>query len=120
MVAGCASGRAGDSLATTTTVADPITTLLDRVTQTVTAYVDRAVLQRPDLTARKNRDDLVSCAVATSKDIARSVYLNRLAQSPTTVAGSTSDALTELLIGEATAAAQSQIEPVLTQCAQGN
>ena len=106
-------------MGTTTTLVDPVTTLLDRVAQTVTTYVDRAVLQRPVLTARRTRDDLVSCAVATSKDIARSVYLNRLAQTPTTAPGTTNDALTELLIGEATAAAQSQVEPVLAPCALG-
>lgn len=119
LAAGCSSGGAGDTPATTTTTIDPMTTLLDRVAQSVTIYVDRAVLQRPDLTARRTRDDLVACAVASSKDIARSIYLNRLTQSPTTVAGSVQTGFSELLIGEATAAAQSQIEPVLARCARG-
>lgn len=119
LITGCSSDGAGDQGVTTTTTIDPVTTLLERVAQAVTAYVDAAVLQRPDLTARRNRDDLVSCAVATSKDIARSVYLNRLAQTPTTVTGQTDGSMTELLISEATAAAQSQIEPVLARCALG-
>lgn len=119
LITGCSSDGSGDQGVTTTTTIDPVTTLLERVAQAVTAYVDAAVLQRPDLTARRTRDDLVSCAVATSKDIARSVYLNRLAQTPTTVTGQTDGSMTELLISEATAAAQSQIEPVLARCALG-
>ena len=66
LITGCSSDGSGDQGVTTTTTIDPVTTLLERVAQAVTAYVDAAVLQRPDLTARRTRDDLVSCAVATS------------------------------------------------------
>jgi hypothetical protein len=121
MVGAACSTDDGAEVSTSSSVApDALSTLLVRIDQSVAAYVERAVLQRPELLDRSTKDDLVACTVATSRDIARSVYLNRTAQTPTTVQGQASNSLTELIMGEATAAVQSQIEPVIARCSRGS
>lgn len=98
---------------------DILTSLLLRIDDSVSMYIERSVLERPQLLRRINKEDLLACAAATSKDIARSIYLNRIGQTSVTTSGIDSGALTEMVINEAIAAVQSQIEPILARCEQG-
>ena len=98
---------------------DILTSLLLRIDDSVSMYIERSVLERPQLLRRINKEDLLACAAATSKDIARSIYLNRIGQTSVTTSGIDSGALTEMVINEAITAVQSQIEPILARCEQG-
>ena len=118
LIAACSSGQS--NVASTTTMAtDILTSLLLRIDDSVSMYIERSVLERPQLLRRINKEDLLACAAATSKDIARSIYLNRIGQTSVTTSGIDSGALTEMVINEAIAAVQSQIEPILARCEQG-
>ena len=118
LVMGCSSGQS-DAASTTTLTTDTLSSLLSRIDDSVSVYIERAVLERPQLLSRITKEDLLACAAATSKDIAKSIYLNRTGQASATTSGADSGVLTEMVINEATAAVQSQIEPILARCEQG-
>ena len=83
LIAACSSGQS--NVASTTTMAtDILTSLLLRIDDSVSMYIERSVLERPQLLRRINKEDLLACAAATSKDIARSIYLNRIGQTSVT------------------------------------
>lgn len=120
LVTGCSSGEFVVVNSTTTTATDKLTSLLSRVDDAVSKYVERSVLQRPELLSRTTEANLLACALSTSKEIAQLIYLNRTGRTPLTTSGTDSEALTEMVINEATTAVQSQIEPILARCAQGS
>ena len=121
LVMGCSSGQS-DAASTTTLTTDTLTesSLLSRIDDSVSVYIERAVLERPQLLSRITKEDLLACAAATSKDIAKSIYLNRTGQASATTSGTDSGVLTEMVINEASAAVQSQLEPILARCTQGS
>ena len=95
---------------------DTLSSLLLRIDDLVSMYVEKSVLERPQLLSRITKEDLLACAAETSKEIAKSIYLNRTGQNSAITSGTDSEALTEMVINEATAAVQSQIEPILSRC----
>ena len=115
LIGGCSSGQS--NVASTTTMAtDTLSSLLLRIDDLVSMYVEKSVLERPQLLSRITKEDLLACAAETSKEIAKSIYLNRTGQNSAITSGTDSEALTEMVINEATAAVQSQIEPILSRC----
>jgi hypothetical protein len=120
LIAGCSSSVSNVATSTTTTDIVELSSLLSRVDDSVSIYIERSLLQRPKILGQKSQEDLLACAIATSRDIARAIYVNRTGPNSATISGADSNAMTEMVINEATAAVQSQLEPILARCAQGS
>ena len=116
LLTGCSASEteAGPS---TTAEDEPMTRLLTQVSSAVSMYAQRAVTERPDFVRNRTADNFVTCVVEAANGVARSLYLNRVSAQPTTDDSTQVTMPADLIVNEVISVVQSQIEPLMAQCA---